>query len=48
MRGRKLLVVPDYCGNSLEEIDNPRMRGRKLPVHLHMYGLIEKKLIIPG
>ena len=30
MRGRKLVLLPVQVKEEAEEIDNPRMRGRKL------------------
>ena len=49
MRGRKRLVVEDVDDRLEEEIDNPRMRGRKLNGKLNPSPVVfEKKLIIPG
>ena len=48
MRGRKPTgsLLPNTSKE--EEIDNPRMRGRKLINRIHYILLLTKKLIIPG
>ena len=49
MRGRKLKKAGiEGIKVQLEEIDNPRMRGRKRLLTKPLKDLIQKKLIIPG
>ena len=48
MRGRKLDKTRIAVEVSAEEIDNPRMRGRKLDETVSRSLFRKKKLIIPG